>query len=200
MKIGILILIFVMLIFVLLFMPIRVRVSFFRTGDEKGANAVLEFCKIKIRIYDSGKNPKNEKKEKDEKKAPHFDKESIKLEKWINIFENTKEDVGKVLRRIGEKALVFENIKVHAKFGFSDAMHTGIFTGTANGLVYGVLGVIHHNSRLKKMDVRLEPVFNETCFCAECECIVRSKLVHIIIIAINVLKILRKIRKIERRG
>ncbi len=204
MTIGLIILaIFVILILLLLFAPIRLKLNFYHDAVRNEIRLMLEYLRFKVVLFDSTqKKEKKEKPEKQEKeKEPFsFSREKERLEKYINTFESIKADIGDILRYVGGRALVFENVKVHFEFGFSDAMHTGIFTGLANGFVYSVLGVIHHNSTLEKMDVNIQPVFDKTCFNAEAGCILRSKNAHIIIIAFNVLKILRKIRKIERRS
>lgn len=194
--------IFVILILLLLFLPIRLTLSFSRDGVKNEASLVLRYSGLKITLFDSTKKKeKKEKPEKEKEKEPFsFDREKARLEKYINIFENIKQDIGNILKYTGGKALVFENVKVHLEFGFENAMNTGIFTGLANGFIYSVLGVIHQHSKLEKMDINVQPVFDKTCFCADVGCILRSKNVHIIIIAFNVLKILRKIRKIERRS
>lgn len=201
MKLGLIMLaIFVIIIAILLFAPVRLKLNFYRDGVENEVKLVLSYLRFKFVLFDN-KNKKSKKdKPKKEKEPFSYEKEKARLEKYINIFEETKADIGKILKYTGGRALVFENVKVHTEFGFSDAMHTGIFTGAANGFVYSVLGFIHHKTRLLNMDVQIQPVFDKTCFLTDCECIVRSKNAHIIIIALNVLRILRKIRKFERRG
>ena len=86
-------------------------------------------------------------------------------------------------------------MEVKSEFGFEDAMQTGIFTGVYNGFVYSVVGVIHHNSKIRDMDIKLQPVFGKICFYNRFSCILHIKTVHIIVIAFSVLKILRKVKK-----
>lgn len=204
MKIGLIILaIFVILILILLFSPIRLKFNFYRDGVKNEVKLILGYLGFRIVLFDSTqrkekkKKPKKEKPEK-EKEPFSFEKEKARLQRYINIFENIKADIDDILRYTGGKALIFENTKIHLEFGFPDAMHTGIFTGLVNGFVYSLLGVIHHKSTLEKMDVNIQPLFDKTCFNVDAGCILRSKNAHIIIIAFNVLKILKKIRKTER--
>ena len=202
MKLGLIILaIFVIIIAILLFAPVRLKLSYYRDGTKNEVRLVLSYLRFKFVLFDStDKKEKKAKKDKPEKEPFSYEKEKVRLEKYISIFEETKADIGKILEYTGGRAIVFENVKVHTEFGFSDAMHTGIFTGLLNGFVYSVLGFIHHKTRLLNMDVNIQPVFDKTCFLTDIECIVKSKNAHIIIIALNVLRILRKIRKFERRG
>lgn len=193
--------VFLIVIAILLYAPIRLKLSFFRDGVTNEIKLVLSYLWLKVVLFDSTeKKEKKPKKDKPEKEPFSYEKEKARLEKYIGIFEEIKEDIGRILEYTGGRALVFENVKVHTEFGFPDAMHTGIFTGVMNGFVYSVLGLIHHKSRLLDMDVQIQPVFDRICFFTDCQCIVKSKNAHIIIIALNVLRILRKIRKFERRG
>ena len=195
--------VFLIVIAILLYAPIRLKLSFFRDGVSDEIKLVLSYLWLKIVLFDSTekkeKKPKKDKPKK-EKEPFSYEKEKARLEKYISIFEEIKEDIGRILEYTGGRAIVFENVKVHTEFGFSDAMHTGIFTGVINGFVYSVLGFIHHKTKLVNMDVQVQPVFDKICFFTDCQCIVKSKNAHIIIIALNVLRILRKIRKVERRG
>lgn len=201
MKIGLIIFaIFLVLIFVLLFVPLRIKVNYSRDEAGNQTTVVLEYLWFKLKLFGDKEKPKKKKKpkEKKEKEEFSFEKQKEKLEEYINIFESIKADLGKILEYLTKKAAVFENIKVDVEFGFENAMHTGIFTGLLNGFVYSVLGFIHHKAVLENMDVNIQPMFEKPCFKASCGCILRSKIVHIIVIAGLVLKILRKIRKTER--
>ena len=204
MKVVLIILVIIaIMLAILLYAPIRLKLSYYRDGVKNEIRLVLSYLRFKLVLFDNTdkkeKKPKKDKPKK-EKEPLSYEKEKARLEKYIGIFEEIKEDIGRILEYTGGRAIVFENVKVHTEFGFSDAMHTGIFTGVINGFVYGVLGFIHHKTRLLNMDVQIQPVFDKICFSTDSECIVKSKNAHIIIIALNVLKILRKIRKFERRG
>lgn len=201
MKIGLIIFaVFSALILVLLLVPVRIKLNCVYDGAGGKTAVVLEYLWFKHNLFGDKKKPKKEKKpkEKKEKEKFSFEKHKAKLEEYINIFESIKADLGKALEYLTKRATVFENISVDVEFGFENAMHTGIFTGLVNGFVYSVLGFIHHKAVLEDMDVNIRPMFEKPCFKASCGCILRSKFVHIIVIAVCVLKILRKIRKTER--
>lgn len=205
MKIALLILLGVLaLIFVLLLLPVRIFADYKKDEAKNEASLVIKYMFLKFELPGNKKKTKDDDKSDDEaeedayENKPSFSEKRDKLSMYIKIFEAVKDDAAKVLDYTARRAVVFEKIYTDIEFGFSDAMHTGIFTGALNGFVYGVLGFIHQHSTLSDMKVNIQPVFENPCFKISTGCIVRLKNVHIIIVAINILKILRKIRKIER--
>lgn len=197
MKIALIILISIIaLIFVLLMLPIRLLVDYKKDEVTNETSLVLRYLFWNFRLF--GKKDKEKEKPKEEKKPISFEEKRDKVSKYIKIFEDTKDEFREILDYAAKRAIVFEKIYTDIEFGFEDAMHTGIFTGVLNGFVYGVLGFVHQHSRLMDMRVNIQPIFENPCFKIQAGCILRLKNVHIIIVAINILKILRKIRKTER--
>lgn len=188
------------LILILLVLPIRIVLDYKKDESQNKASLVIRYGFLKFDILGDGKKPKKEKpkKQKEEKEPESFEEKRDKISKYIKIFEETKDDAAKILDYATSRAVVFEKIYTDIEFGFTDAMHTGIFTGVLNGFVYGVLGFIHNHSNLRDMRVNIQPVFDKPCFKVSAGCIVRLKNVHIIIVAVNLLKILKKIKNIER--
>lgn len=199
MKIGLIIVaVLAAVILALLFIPLRLELVYEKNSEKNSASAVLKYMFFKFRIYpyENGEMSKKKKKqEKPEKEQFSFERAKNRIETYISIFESVKSDAADILRYGARHAVVFEKISVNTEFGFENAMHTGIFTGILNGFVYSVLGLIHQNSTLKDMNVKIQPVFGNTCFNSRLECIVRIKNVHIIVIAAKVLKLLNKIKK-----
>lgn len=184
----------------LLVIPIKIAVSLDRDAVKNDTSVTLKYGFIKMRLYP----PKNKTKKKDsgdeneqvkENKEFSFEEKKAELEKYIQIFGIVKSDAGKILERLTKQAVYFDIIEINSKFGFENAMHTGIFTGIYNGFVYSILGFIHHNTKLKDMKVELQPVFENVCFELHIHCILGLKPVHIIIIALNILKLYKRIKK-----
>ena len=197
MKIALIIILSIIaLIFVLLMLPVRLFVDYKKDDVTSEKSFVIKYLFLSFKLFDEKNKPKD--KPKQEKKPLSFDEKRDKVSKYIKIFEDIKDEAAEILDYASNKALVFEKIYTDIEFGFEDAMHTGIFTGVLNGFVYGVLGFIHQHSNLLDMRVNIQPVFDRPCFKVKAGCILRLKNVHIIIVAINILKILRKIRKTER--
>lgn len=198
MKIALIVLVSIFaLIFVLLLLPIRLLVDYKKDEETNETSMILQYAFFKFRLFGDEKKPKQDKP-KEEKKPLSFEEKRDKVSVYIEVFEKTKDDIREVLEYASSRAVLIEKIYTDIEFGFSDAMHTGIFTGVLNGFVYGVLGFIHQHSRLLDMKVNIQPNFENSCFKISTGCILRLKNVHIIIVAINLLKILRKIRKTER--
>ena len=197
MKIALIILLAIIaVIFVLLMLPVRLLVDYKKDEITNETSFVIKYLFWKFRLFEEKDKPKE--KPKQEKEPLSFEEKRDKVSKYIKIFEDTKDEAAEILDYASQNALVFEKIYTDIEFGFEDAMHTGIFTGVLNGFVYGVLGFIHQHSRLLDMRVNIQPIFDNPCFKMKAGCILRLKNVHIIIVAINILKILRKIRKTER--
>lgn len=185
------------LLLVLLLIPIRLEIDYKKDAVTNKVAVDLKYIFFKFRLFDDkdkNKKPKKAKEQK-EKEPFSFEREKKKIEGYIKTFESIKDDAGKILDYIASRAAVFDNIEVESEFGFEDAMHTGIFTGILNGFVYSVLGFIHHRSNLKKMNVNIQPIFGNICFNLHVRCILHLKNVHIIVVAVNVLRLLRKIKK-----
>lgn len=189
-------LIVVALIFLLLILPIRIFLDYKKDESTNEMSLVLRYGFLKFKLFGDKKD--KPEKPKEEKEPESFDEKREKVSKYIKIFEETKDDGAEILDYMVSRSIVIERIYTDIEFGFADAMHTGIFTGVLNGFVYGVLGFIHHHSDLRDMRVNIQPIFDNPCFKVKAGCIVRLKNVHIIIVAVKLLKILKKIKNIER--
>ena len=215
----IILLIILAVIAIILLMPVRFELDYNKDELSDNASVVVKYAFIKYSIY-----PKKEKKEKSEsdskseavtdseavEKAENSEKKEFKekkesfsfkrmkseLEGFLKFLNSIKSDCIKILSYAAKHAVIIDKIAYSSEFGFDNAMHTGIFTGIYNGAVYSVLGVIHHNSHLRAMDINLQPVYGKKCFNYRFSCILRIKTVHIIIIAFKVLILLRKIKKL----
>ena len=186
---------FLLIISVILLFPVRVYIAYHKDENETVSTVDVKYMFIKFRVYPDGKQKKP--KEKPEKKKISFEEKKTKLNQYMRIFEGIKADVIKIIDYATSKAMIVEKIGVDIDFGFEDAMHTGMFTGLLNGFVYGILGIIHHRATLKEMKVNIQPIFGSPCFKTHIDCILRLKNVHIIVVAVNVLKLLRKMKRVK---
>ena len=191
----------VLAIAVCLFTSVRLSITY-EKYDTQNAEVILKYGFITYKLYPKKKEKSKKEEdgeEKPEKEPFSFEQKKEELETYIRFFNRIKGDIEKVLAYVTRRAVVFDKIEVKSEFGFEDAMQTGIFTGLYNGFVYSVLGLIHNNSKLRTMEVNLNPNFEKKCFYSRFCCILHIKTVHIIIIAFNVLRIYRKIKKEGRK-
>ena len=185
-------------ILILPLVPIRLILCYDKDSVKNEVSLTVKYLCFKFKPSKKDKIRTKKQEQPEEKPEPFsYEKQKAKLDRYIKLFNMIKEDAVQILKYASEKAVVFENVDVTIDFGFEDAMQTGIFTGLLNGFVYSVLGIIHHTSTLENMNVNIQPIFDKECFNSRIKCILRLKNVHIIIIVINVLKLIRKIKKTE---
>lgn len=189
--------VFLLIIAGILLFPVRLLINYKKDEVENVTTLDIRYMFFTIRAYPSKKPEKKKRGKVNKNKEPlSFEKKKTEIEKYIRIFDAIKSDVIKLMDYATSKAMVIEKIGINIEFGFEDAMHTGIFTGIINGFVYNILGIIHHRCVLDDMDVNIQPVFGNKCYKIQSRCIIKIKNVHIIIVAINVLKLMRKLKKI----
>ncbi len=134
---------------------------------------------------------KPSKKQKKSQKPPKTKKNTMSYVKKIITFS---EDIKIFAEYISDKCIIFENLSLAIDFGTGDAAHTGVLTGALNGVVYTALSAIHHNTTVKKWDVKITPDFEREKFDIQYLCIVRVRIMHIISIGIKALGLYRKIK------
>ena len=192
------------LLILLLIIPVRLIIVYDRDAVKNETAVNIKYLFFKIQLCpqkgknDNRNNPKAKKSPKADEpsKEPFsFENKKAELKKYIKIFETIKSDAANILQTLAERAMVFDRVEINSDFGFEGAMQTGIFTGLVNGFVYGVLGFVHHHSTVKDMNVRLQPVFGKKCFNWHIMCILRLKTAHIIVVAVSVLILYRKIKR-----
>ena len=82
-------LILAVILAILLFAPIRIKLTFYRDAVKNEVKLVLSYLKFRIVLFDSTdkkeKKPKKDKPKK-EKEPFSYEREKARLEKYINIF------------------------------------------------------------------------------------------------------------------
>lgn len=169
----------IILIFILC-APVRAQLSF---KDQKASGKVYIW---KIPIYKkSVKEKKEEGKTKNppEEKVKTFEKSSKKLSERIKEFSELRRSSVRLIK----KYVKLENVSVEILFGTGEAASTAIGIGLLWGAVYGVLGNLGRIIFVNKHDVKINPDYQKATFKTEGKCIIRSRVVYIIIIAITIL-------------
>ncbi len=175
------VLIILVLILLLLLMPIRAVI--------KKDDFYIQVLFIKWRAP--------EKKSKKQKQTESVSKENKSKKDIFRKIIILSDDIKALGAYAADKCIVFEQLRFNLDFGTDDAALTGILTGVINGIVYTILSVIHHNTTLKNRDISINPDFEREKFDIRYLCIVKVRLLHIIIIGIKALKLYKKYKKIK---
>ena len=173
-------LIILVLFLLLLFVPVRAVL--------KKNDLYIQFLFFKWR-KSSGKQNKSQNPPKTKKNTKSYVKKIISF----------SEDIKILTEYISDRCIVFDNLFLSIDFGTGDAAHTGVLTGALNGVVYTALSVIHHNTTVRKWDVKIRPDFEREKFDIQYLCIVRVRIIHIISIGIKALGLYRKIKTGKER-
>lgn len=173
------------LITVLLFVPIGARLKFDKS------------LVIKIKIgFLSFSFPKGKAKPDKEKKSKAPVKEKRDFKKLITDILSIKDDITDFFSFVSEKCFIMRNLDFRLDFGTGDAAYTGIATGALNAFVYSVISVIHHNTKLRKWSVNINPDFEKTRFDLVFDCICTTRLVHIIRMGLRAFKVYKKYKSL----
>lgn len=181
----------------LLFNSVYVSVYYRRSEAENDTELIIKYLFFKKKI------PIEKKEKSKQVKKPEEEKEDLPtrgLKFYYNLYKLLKDDVFDVLNYLMKKAVVFKEINIKTDFGCKDAASTGILTGTLNGVFYNIIAFFHNNFTLKDWEIEVNPDFENEKFDLFFDCIVRLKIVHIIVIAFKGIKILLKLRKELKKG
>ena len=174
---GIIIAILVILLCIL-FLPIRAELTY-------KENMTMRIRFSRIPVYKMKLRDKNEKKKEKtpEEKAQKLEKDSKKLGEKIDGFR----DFYKLTVSLVKRHVSLEDIQLKVDVGVGEAPLTAIVTGALWGAIYGLLGKIGNICYIKKHEIQINPIYNETKFSIEGKCIFKSNLAYIIFIAITIL-------------
>lgn len=112
------------------------------------------------------------------------------------ILKNIKlasEDIKKLAEYAARHGICFEKLTVSIAFGTGDAAATGIAFGILSGIVYSILSVLYHNTKIETQSVKITPDFYNEKFVTDFVCILRTRLAHIIVMGLKGFLIYRKL-------
>ena len=185
------------IILIAAFLPVRVIFSYHTAGETR-LSIKIAFFKISF-LPVKKKNHKKKQKKKAEKNTPTPNKKNSsntnKIRQVLDLYDKFAEDFGALLDYTSRKSVSFEQLTLHIRYSTGDAAATGILCGMINSVVYSLLGIIHQRAQLENPDIIIQPEFDDAHFIAESECILRLKNVHIIVIAVKVLLLIRRIKR-----
>ena len=135
-----------------------------------------------IKVY-SFKKKEKMTPDNPEEKAKKFEKDASKLAfKLSDVLELYKTAV-----RLLKRFVSVDSVKVKIKTGTGDAATTAVSTGALWAAVYNLLGIIGRIMYINNHKVEVTPDYSGASFNANGECIIKSRVVYIIIIAILIL-------------
>ena len=164
----------------ILLVPIRAVV---RVNDKTDFYIQILWFKIK---------PSKTKKAKKTKPSSPKKRNNTELVKKVLAIS---EDIKEFVSFAADRCTVVEKLELILEFGTSDAANTGIACGALNGVAYTAMAAIHHNTTVKKWRIEIQPDFEREIFSISFDCIVRTRLLHIINIGTKGIKLYNKFRK-----
>ena len=190
-------LIILALLIIISLIPIR---CMFRANAE-GAEIKIRYSLFKYTLLPS---PKKEEKPKQDKPQKSENKEKkLDIKKQLSILKEAKDDIlstlGQVVRYIAHHAITIENLNISAKIGTGDPADTGIICGAAYSFIYQLIGTLSAAMKLKDHNVIIDPDFDNSAFSAGIYVQLRTRLAHLIILALFLAKLLIKYKYIQTR-
>ncbi len=192
------------LLIIILFFPVRLRLQFAyskNAGNKKRLTVWLGTVRLAQNDFDGEKKTKDKsrnKKTDDDSKA--FDSFMDKLRYYEALFDEIKEDLLRTSVYFKNR-LFIPNFTLHLDLGFSDAAQTGMASGAAYALVYGVAALLYNNLDLKKknLDVSVTPHYNEPKLDFYFNGIFRLRMVHIIKVLLFIVRIYNKYKNFANK-
>jgi len=170
--------IILLILLLILFLPLKAVVNFNENKlllkAKLGGVTVFKFSPDNVR------KGEEKSKETSEEKVNEAEKKSQSLSQKIKYYF----ELSKLATKLAKKYILIEYVEIKIEVGTSDAPSTAISTGVLWGAVYRILGVLGSIMYIKHNNVDIKPSFDETKFSAKGKCIIKSRLVYIIFIAI----------------
>lgn len=168
------------IIVLLLFLPLKIVFSY----DEKVFSTKVFVLGVQVFKHSpKTKNNKDKKKDNTEETVKKAEKSVGKLGERIRHYAS----VSKKATSLARKYAKIKSIRLRMKIGTGDAPSTAISTGIMWGQAYTLIGIIGNIMYIDKHDVEITPVYNENVLSLDGECIIESRIVYIIFIAITML-------------
>ncbi|WP_352417861.1 DUF2953 domain-containing protein [Proteiniborus sp.] len=194
----VLLLIFIILVIISI-IPIYIKIELKRKNHDDIINVKISLFKrlinleYKITYNDIVKTykeleDKNMEKNLPKRKVIFILDEIIKKYKKVKKFKNTFSEVFKyILRKID-----FSSFGWSSKIGLGDAALTGIAYGTVWVIVSTLINVITNYKDIKETSINIYPDFDENILEIDLFCIIKFKIVHIIIAGFKGIKVFIK--------
>ncbi len=200
------ILIFIFLILILLYAPISIEIEFYRKNNNNDLEikiiSIYGISKIQINIpmvklIDYNRKLalriKNKIEVGQNEKDIFVDKNIVTYKQFINIYKNFIKK-RKYIRELAD--YIIENLEVEkivwiSNIGTSDAFISAITCGILLQIKSFILSYLLNKKEIKEIDFAVHPSYKSNKFDIIFDCIIKIKLVHIIIAGIKGFKYLK---------
>ncbi|SHH48064.1 Protein of unknown function [Caloranaerobacter azorensis DSM 13643] len=200
------ILIFIFLILILLYAPISIEIEFYRKNNNNDLEikiiSIYGISKIQINIpmvklIDYNRKLalriKNKIEVGQNEKDIFVDKNIVTYKQFINIYKNFIKK-RKYIRELTD--YIIENLEVEkivwiSNIGTSDAFISAITCGILLQIKSFILSYLLNKKEIKEIDFAVHPSYKSNKFDVIFDCIIKIKLVHIIIAGIKGFKYLK---------
>ena len=136
----------------------------------------VDFYAFGLKVFAKAKEKQKDYKASD---AAEFEKDTVSFTEKLKAFKNRYSKITSLLK----KHSTIEIIKINISVGTGDAATTAISTGALWGTVYALVAMIGKIIFIDEHSVSVVPDYVNAVFKIDAECIIKSHLVYIIIIA-----------------
>ncbi len=165
-------------IILILFAPLRLSLSF-KNSDFR---AKIVLAGIPMYTY-KGKKDKKSIDEAVEDRVKSLEKDTLSLGEKIKRIASISRLAAKLLG----KYTSIKNFSLKLSIGTGDAASTAVSVGLSWAAIYNLLGIVGRIVSIDNHSVEISPDYSRHVFSSEGKCIIKSRIVYIIIIAITIL-------------
>lgn len=145
-----------------------------------------------------GKPHRQEIVEEEQEKEKSKENKDImdSLTQFELVYKHIHDELFETLHYFSDK-LKINRFWVISQIGLDDAAETAIAAGIFYALMTPVSAVIYQNFPTKNMKIEAKPCYNETVLNIHCDAAVQIRVLHLVTLAVKVLKLVRKATKIN---
>ena len=165
-------------IILILFAPLRLILSF----ENSDFRAKVVLAGIPVYTY-KGKKDKKSIDEAVEDRVKLLEKDTLSLGEKIKGLVGAS----RLAARLLGKYTSIKNFSLKLLIGTGDAATTAVSVGLSWAAIYNLLGIVGRIVYIDNHSVEISPDYSGQVFSAEGKCIIKSRIVYIIIIAITIL-------------
>ncbi|HHV99022.1 MAG TPA: DUF2953 domain-containing protein [Clostridiaceae bacterium] len=153
---------------------------------------------VRVKKKDSGKKDKKEDKKEKKKKGLNPVDIYKKIKSIKCFYDQNKKYIRDIINYL-KKKLTVQEFSLKVRLGTGDAFYTGILNGLMWSITGAVLSFICSNFCVIKKCIDVQPNFSKKEMKIDFYCILKTKLVHIIVVRIKFYKFLKNKRNCKTK-